>query len=184
VNIKEKFLTGFVYVHYVTKSTTILLTNLNIMSINIPIENILPGIRASRGIFTQLSIAEDLQPTAVNATATLTSASIEQGYITTTSAAAVTMTMPTGTLLGALLGATQGYTMHFIVDNTAGANPVTMAVGTNAVQSDWNNQITTATASVTPATVTPLTITNGVSGIGIYRIVFSSATAYTFSRIG
>jgi len=123
-----------------------------------------------------------LPVSAVNSTATLTAAQVVGGYITTTSAAAVTMTMPTGTALGAYLGATQGTTLTVTIDNTAGANGVTMAVNTNAVQSDWDNQITAATASVTPATVTPLTITSGTSGIGIYRITFSSSTAYVFSR--
>lgn len=119
---------------------------------------------------------------AVNTSATLTTAQVIGGYITTTSAAGVTMTMPTGTALGTAVGAVQGTVMELFIDNTAGANAVTMAVGTNAVQSDWDNQITTATASVTPAAVTPLTVTSGVSGTARYTIVFSSATAYTFSR--
>ena len=93
------------------------------------------------------------------------------------------MTMPTGTALGTAMNASSGTTFLLMIDNTAGANTVTMAVNTNAVQSDWDNQITTATASVTPATVTPLTITSGVSGIGVYRIMFTSATAYVFSRV-
>jgi hypothetical protein len=121
-------------------------------------------------------------PAAVNSSATLTAAQVASGYITTTSASPVTMTMPTGTLLGAQVNAVQGTTLELYIDNTAGANTVTVAVGTNAVQSDWDNQITTATASVTPATVTPLTIASGTSGIGRYTITFSSSTAYVFSR--
>ena len=94
------------------------------------------------------------------------------------------MTMPTGTTLGnAITGCARGTVLEFIVDNTAGANTITMAVNTNAVQSDWDNQITTATASVTPAAVTPLTIASGTSGIATYKIVFASATAYVFSRV-
>lgn len=122
-------------------------------------------------------------PTAVNISATLTAAQLQSGYITTTSAAGVTMTMPSGTSLGGSLGATQGTVLEFYIDNTAGANPVTVAVGTNAVQSDWDNQVTAATASVTPAAITPLTVTSGVSGIARYLITFSSATAYVFSRV-
>lgn len=121
-------------------------------------------------------------PTAVNSSATLTAAQIKAGYITTTSVAGVTMTMLDGTTLGTAFGAAQGLVIDFYVDNTAGANTVTMAVGTNAVQSDWDLQITAATASVTPAAITPLTVRSGVAGIGKYTIVFSSATAYTFSR--
>lgn len=121
-------------------------------------------------------------PAAVNTSATLTAAQVAGGYITTTSAAGVTMTMPTGTLLGAQVGAVRGMVLELYIDNTAGASTVTMAVGTNAVQSDWDNQITTATASVTPAAITPLTITSGVSGLARYTIMFASATAYVFSR--
>ena len=122
-------------------------------------------------------------PTNVDATATLTAAQVVGGYITSTSASAVTMTMPTGTLLGAALKAKQGTVHSFFIDNTAGANTVTIAVGTNAVQSAWDIQLTNATASVTPAAITPLTIVNGTSGTAKYTIVFSSATAYTFSRV-
>lgn len=119
---------------------------------------------------------------AINASATATAAQVATGYITSTSAAGTTITMPTGTLLGAQLGATKGTIFELYIDNTAGASTVTIAVGTNAVQSDWDNQITTATASVTPAAITPLTVTSGVSGLARYTIMFSSATAYTFSR--
>jgi hypothetical protein len=156
------------------------------MALNIPIENVVPGVRESSGIFTKYPVNESLVPVALTASATLTAAQVEQGYIAVTSTSAVTLTMPTGTLLGAQVGATQGYTCHFIVDNTAssGSGIVTMAVGTNAVQADFAVQLTTATASVTPAAVTPLTVAVGASGTAIYRIIFSSATAYTFSRIG
>lgn len=119
---------------------------------------------------------------AVNTSATLTAAQVAGGYITTTSAAGVTMTMPTGTLLGAAVTAVRGMVLELYIDNTAGASTVTMAVGTNAVQSDWDNQITTATASVTPAAITPLTIASGTSGFARYTIMFASATAYVFSR--
>ena len=119
---------------------------------------------------------------AVNTTAAVTGANLLCGYLTSTSAAGVTITLPTGTDLGGVLGASRGTTFDFYVDNTAGANTVTMAVNTNAVQSDWDNQITTATASVTPATVTPLTVASGTSGIAKYQITFASATAYVFSR--
>ena len=156
------------------------------MSTNTPIENVLPGVRESAGIYTHYTMAEALTPQQLTASATLTAAQVELGYIAVTSTSAVTLTMPTGTLLGAQVGATQGYTFHFLVDNTAssGSGIVTMAVGTNAVQSDWDNQVTAATASITPATITPLTVAVGASGIAIYQITFSSATAYAFSRIG
>ena len=153
------------------------------MNFDVTIESMLPGAKIVGAINTTLPSVTDLSPVSVPATATLTTAQVMNQYITTTSASAVTMTMPTGTALGTAMNASSGTTFLLMIDNTAGANTVTMAVNTNAVQSDWDNQITAATASVTPATVTPLTITSGVSGIGVYRIMFTSATAYVFSRV-
>lgn len=111
---------------------------------------------------------------AANATATLTASQVASGYITSTSGAATTLTMPTGTLLGAGLGAVQGYSMDLYVDNTAGANPVTIAVGTNAILSD--------AAATTPGSFGQLTVASGPTGIGRFTITFSSPTAYVFTR--
>ena len=121
-------------------------------------------------------------PVAINATATATAAQVASGYITSTSAAATTITLPTGTLLGAELCAQQGDVFDLYIDNTAGANTVTIAVGVNCIESDWDTQITAATASVTPAAITPLTVAAGVTGMARYTFMFSSATACTFSR--
>jgi hypothetical protein len=155
------------------------------MPTNIPIESVLPGVRESGGIYSNLSPATDYTPVAITATATLTAAQVDVGYIAVTSTAAVGLTMPTGTLLGAQLGATQGYTTLLFIDNTAssGSGVVTMIVGTNAVQSDWATQITVGTASGAAAPVLPLVIQPAALGTACYRIVFTSATAYTFTRI-
>tara|TARA_R110000868_G_scaffold16330_5_gene73523 strand:+ start:5552 stop:6094 length:543 start_codon:yes stop_codon:yes gene_type:complete len=123
-------------------------------------------------------------PTAANATAVLTAAQVKTGYITSTSAAATNLTLPTGTLLGAALGASQGFVFDLVIDNTGGASAVALVASTNAILADYSAQITAATASVTPAAVTPLTVTFGTTGTGVFRLVFSSATAYTFTRIG
>ena len=113
---------------------------------------------------------------AINSTNTATVLELATGYITSTSGAATTITLPTGTLFGAELNATQGTTFDFIVDNTEGANTVTIAPGANLIASAWT--------AVDDALLAPLDIPAGVTGIGIFRIVFSSATAATFSRIG
>jgi len=111
---------------------------------------------------------------AVNATATATAAQVATGYITSTSAAATTITLPTGTALGAEIGATKGTVLDLYIDNTAGANPVTIAVNTNAVLS---------TAAVdTAASFGDLTVAAGATGLARYTIMFSSATAYAFTR--
>src|ERR1700691_1531458 len=115
-------------------------------------------------------------PVAVTSTATLTAAQVLSGYITSTSVAAVTMTLPTGTLLGAALGAVQGTWFEFIIDNTAGANTVTLAVATNGI-------LSAAAAAGSSAGAGLLTVPSGVTGQGQFEIMFSSATAYTFSRV-
>ena len=111
---------------------------------------------------------------AINATATATAAQVATGYITSTSAAATTITLPTGTALGAAIGATRGTVLELYVDNTAGANTVTMAVATNGILS--------SAAADTAGSFGDLTIAHGATGIGRFTIMFSSATAYVFTR--
>jgi hypothetical protein len=113
---------------------------------------------------------------AINATATATAAEVATGYITSTSAAATTITLPTGTLLGAAISATRGTTLDLYVDNTLGANTVTIAVAVNGI-------LSAAAAAGSGAGAGLLTVPSGVTGIGCFRIVFASATAYVFSRI-
>jgi hypothetical protein len=112
---------------------------------------------------------------AINATATATAAQIATGYITSTSAATTTITLPTGTLLGAALGATAGTVLDFYVDNTAGASTVTIAVATNGI-------LSAAAAAGSSANFGLLTVPSGVTGLARFTIMFSSATAYVFSR--
>ena len=111
---------------------------------------------------------------AINATGTATAAQVVAGYITSTSAAATTITLPTGTLLGAAVSATQGTVLDLFIDNTAGASTVTVAVATNGILS---------TAAVdTAGSFGDLTVTAGVTGLARFTIMFSSATAYAFTR--
>jgi len=117
------------------------------------------------------------QPTsfnAINATADATAAQVADGYITSTSAAATTITMPTGTALGAALGASRGTVLDLFIDNTAGANTVTIAVNTNAILS--------TAATDTAGSFGDLTVASGATGLARYTIMFSSATAYVFTR--
>jgi len=115
---------------------------------------------------------------AINATATATAAQVATGYITTTSASAVTITLPTGTDLGAALGATKGTVLDLYIDNTAStaSGVVTIAVATNGI-------LSAAAAAGSGAGAGLLTVPIGVTGVGCFRIMFSSATAYVFSRI-
>lgn len=112
---------------------------------------------------------------AINASATATAAEVKTGLITSTSAAAVTITLPTGTLLGAALGATQGTIFDLVVDNSAGANTVTLAPGVNNVSSQWNVYQDVGGA--------PHDVVAGATGVGVFRFIFSSATACVYTRI-
>ena len=111
---------------------------------------------------------------AITATATATAAQVAAGYITSTSAAPTTITLPTGTLLGAAVSATQGTVLDLFIDNTAGASTVTVAVATNGI-------LSTAAAD-TAGSFGDLTIAAGATGLARYTIMFSSATAYVFTR--
>lgn len=111
---------------------------------------------------------------AINATGTATAAQVATGYITSTSAAATTITLPTGTLLGAELGAVQGTVFDLYIDNTAGASVITMAVAVNGIKS--------ALAAAVAASAGLLTVPSGVTGQAKFTLMFSSATAYTFTR--
>jgi hypothetical protein len=125
---------------------------------------------------TNLVFTNQNHPTsaAINATATATAAQVVTGYITSTSAAPTTITLPTGTLLGAALGAAAGTVMDLYVDNTAGASTVTIAVATNGIKSD--------AANTTAASFGQLTVASGATGLARFTIMFSSATAYAFTR--
>jgi len=107
-------------------------------------------------------------PVAINSTATATANQVASGYITSTSAAATAITLPTGTLLGARLGAVRGTVFDLFIDNTAGASTVTIVVAVNGIQSAMGGT---------------LTLVSGVTGQAQFRLMFSSATAYTFTRV-
>ena len=125
---------------------------------------------------TNLVFTDQNHPTtaAINATATATADEVKTGYITSTSAAATIITLPTGTLLGAALGAVKGTVMDLYVDNTAGASTVTIAVATNGILS--------TAATDTAGSFGDLTVAAGVTGLARFTIMFSSATAYVFTR--
>jgi hypothetical protein len=114
-------------------------------------------------------------PVSINATATATAAQVATGYIKSTSAAPTTITLPTGTLLGAAISAVQGTILNLYIDNTAGASTITVAVATNGILS--------ALAAAVGASAGLLTVPSGVTGQACFRLMFSSATAYTFTRI-
>lgn len=129
---------------------------------------------AGRVVTSQALLQEHGTTAAINATATATAAEAGTGYITSTSGAATTITLPTGTALGSELGAVAGTIHELYIDNTAGSNTVTIAVATNGILSD--------AAATTAASFGQLTVASGVTGQARFTLMFSSATAYTFTR--
>ena len=119
-------------------------------------------------------VATHTTKAAINATAVATAAEVATGYITSTSAAVTAITLPTGTLLGAALGASQGYVHDLYIDNTAGASTITIVVAVNGILS--------ALAAAEAGGSGLLTIPAGVTGQARFTLMFSSATAYTFTR--
>jgi hypothetical protein len=135
------------------------------------------GQIVSNGSFIGNGLIVDAHPTtsAINATATATAAQLSTGYITSTSAAVTTITLPTGTLLGAQVGASQGTQFTFYVDNTLGASTVTIAVAVNGI-------LNAAAAAGAGTGFGLLSVPAGVTGLGQFTIIFNSATAYSFAR--
>lgn len=139
------------------------------------LENYTPPVRFARALRTKFpTVFGHGVASAINSTATATALQVSTGYITSTSGAATTITMPTGTLLGAQIGAIKGTIFELYVDNTGGANTVTMAVGTNAILSD--------AAATTAASFGQLTVAAGATGMARFTLMFSSGTAYTITR--
>lgn len=102
---------------------------------------------------------------ALNATGPLTAALLMKRYITTTSAAAVTATLDTAANIATAIGnVVQGQEFDFTIDNLAGANTLTVALGTN---------ITQAAAAVITGSAT-LTVAAGV--IGKFKLVFKDTS--------
>lgn len=112
--------------------------------------------------------------TALNTTAAATSAAmlvaIKAGLITSTSAAAVTLTLPLATALATAFGGARGVSLEFVVDNTAGASTVTVAVATG---------ITVLTAVITGSD----TLTVAAGTLGVFKLIFTSATTAKLTRL-
>lgn len=125
---------------------------------------------ANENITLEKNIIQRRDAAAINTTATATAAQIAGGLITSTSAAAVALTLPTATDLATEIAAVQGTSVDFIVDNSAGSNTVTVTVNTG---------ITAVTAVITGGAT--LTVASGATGQ--FRIYFTSATVAKIARI-
>jgi len=119
--------------------------------------------------FVVTNIITKCTPVAINSSATATAAQLGGGWITSTSAAATTITLPTATLIATQIGGAQGTRFPFTIDNTAGANIVTVAVSTGI----------TAVSQVTGGT----TLTVPIGKQATFFLTFSSATVAELGRI-
>lgn len=108
--------------------------------------------------------------TAKNVTATLTAAECLAGVITSTSVAAVFLTLPSGIDLSAQVSEI-GTTFELIIDNSAGANSVTITPSA------------TVTAITSPFTVTNPMIVTTAQKVGCFKFYFTSETAAIVARI-
>lgn len=109
----------------------------------------------------------------ITGAATLTAAELATGAIIYTGGAA-SVTLPTATLLGTALRAGASTQFDFAVDNTGGSGTCTIVVGTGIVAGP---AVVTGGATLTVAA-------SATQGIGLFRLVFSSATAAVLFRIG
>lgn len=116
---------------------------------------------------------------AVNSTNTLTASQVVAGYVTSTSAAATTLTLPTGASLGAALGLdtanAAGTTIQLYVDNTAGASVVLLAAPVSG-------GALSAMAASNATAQGSLGISSGSAGLALFEIIFTGTNAYLFSR--
>jgi hypothetical protein len=114
---------------------------------------------------------------AVNTTALATLATVQAGVVaglmTSSSMVPVTVTLPSATVLATALGAETGSWYDFAIDNSSGANTVTLAVDTGAT-----------IAVITPAITGGATLTvSVVNTIGTFRLYFTSSTSARVIRL-
>ena len=113
-------------------------------------------------------------PGAISGTATISAAALASGGLVFTGGAG-TQTLPTAALLLAQLGGGgKGTIFDFFVDNSAGSGTCTLAVSASI--------LVPATIVVTGGAT--LTVAGQATGLALFRIVFSSATAAVIFRMG
>lgn len=109
---------------------------------------------------------------AKNATGAVTASELASGYITSTSAAATTLTLPTATSLVALTGAVPGSILQFSVNNSGGASTVTLDL--------TGSGLSTGTSPITGGNTLTISVVNGV---GVFDIIFLSGTTGLIRRL-
>lgn len=148
------------------------LVDAGLINANLCCEDFVANFQSGDTLFTtNVGVIQNHTASAINSTATATAAQVVTGWITSTSAAATVITLPIATDLVTALGAAAGSSFEFIVDNSAGASTVTVAVNTG---------ITVGTQVITGGNTLTVSTANV---IGVFRLVFTSATAAILRRI-
>jgi hypothetical protein len=98
---------------------------------------------------------------------------VASGYITSTSAGATTITLPTAATMSVQLGAVAGQEYSFIVNNTAGASNVTIALGTGGTLSD------AATITASAVAFGRLVVAAGATGMAKFTLMFTGGDGVT-----
>lgn len=129
-----------------------------------------PSTIAPLNLTINKAIIENRVAVPANVTQTLTASPLSNGLITSTSAAATNLTLPTATLLAAQLGAGIGTTFDFIIDNSIGASIVTLALGTGI--------ILPPTVVITGSNI----LTIAATSVGIFKLYFTSTTTAIIFR--
>lgn len=125
----------------------------------------------STGIVFNQPVTQKLTATTKSGVATLTAAEVATGLLVYTGNAQ-NITLPIATALATQLGAVQGTTFNWIVDNSGGSGTVTVVVGAGIV----------AASAVTGGTTLTLAQSTTVGSAG-FRFTFLSATAAIISRL-
>jgi hypothetical protein len=86
--------------------------------------------------------------------------------------------LPTATAIATAIGAVAGTVFDLWIDNTAGANTVTITPDASEVKS----QVAQVATYGVP-TFGLFTVASGTTGQGCFRMAFSSATACTIARV-
>lgn len=111
-------------------------------------------------------------PLAINSTATLTASQLIYGFITSTSAAATAITIPTAASIVSLIGAKRGTSFDFTIDNSAGASTVTVVVNTGITVHTPVGANESDVLTITPS-----------NAIGQFRVIFTSTTTAKIFRL-
>lgn len=125
------------------------------------------GVHFRDGVFNtypNFGVAKDV-------TGVVSAAELSTGYITSTSAAPVSLSFPTATDLYTRLNACPGSMFDVVIDNSGGANTVTVSLDASM-------------AVVTPAITGGDTLTvSTANAVGVFKIVFTSGTTAKIFRI-